>query len=403
MPKFTYKAKQGPDKSVEGEIFAETEASALSKLEGMGYVPVWVREQGLESHDGGGRAALKRVTRRDLNIFTRQLAGLIRAGVPILKALRTVKEQSSNKRLQLTVEKLAASVRDGRTLSDALSAHPRLFSELYVNMIRSGESGGVLDVILMQLADAGEKEEEVRRKVQSAVAYPALVLLVGAATVFTMLVFFLPKITKLFENFQDLPLPTRVLLKMSDLCSDYWHVALLPLILLGLILARLTSGGAGRTVIDRLKLSLPVVGRLIKEASIARFARTLSLLIRAGIPVEKGLTLSAETLNNSVLKTSIEGVKERIVQHGSSIAAGLERDQFFPVFVRNMVAVGEEGGSLEEALAEAAQFYEKEVEARISTITSLIEPMLILVVGGAVGFIVFAMLLPIFDITTRMR
>jgi type II secretory pathway component PulF len=398
MPKFLYKAKDGPEKTIDGELIAESRETALAVIEEMGYTPITVKEKGLDE-DSLGRLPFRRISTRDINVFTRQLAGLLKSGVPILRALRTVGEQSENVRFRRVVGEIEATVRDGAMLSAALAKHPRLFTELYVNMVRSGESAGVLDTILLRLADAREKEEDVRRKVSAALAYPSLVLVVGFVTVFVMLTFFLPRISDMFRSFSDLPMPTKILIGISDFCSKYWKAGLLPLILLIAILKRITSGGAGRGMVDSFKLRLPLAGKLIREAEVARFARTLSLLVEAGIPVERGLALSAATMNNSVLREEIDKVRRRTIEQGASIANGLRDASNFPSFARNMIAVGEESGRIDESLADVASFYEKEVDHSIALATSLIEPVLILLVGGVVGFIVFAMLLPIFAVT----
>ncbi len=402
MPTFIYRAKNGPTKTVEGELVAESETVALAKIDGMGFVPVWVQVKGSTAGSGRG-LRFSRIKQRDITVFTRQLAGLVKSGVPILRALRTVGAQSASVRFRGILEEIEARVRDGRMLSEAMVEHPRIFPELYVNMVRSGESAGILDEILLRLADAMEKEEQVRRKVQSALAYPALVLGVGILTVVAMLVFFLPGILALFEGFEELPASTRALMHISKFFESYWLGMVASVGLASLILARLSSGTTGRKAVDLLKLQLPLFGRLVKEAEVARFARTMSLLIGAGVPVERALSLGGATMKNRVLRAEIDDVISRTVHQGMSVTAGLERCKHFPVFVRNMVATGEEGGRLDESMADVASFYEREVEGHISLVTSLIEPILILGVGGIVGFIVFATLMPIIDLTKTIQ
>lgn len=402
MPKFSYKAKDGPVKDVEGELVAEDRTSALARIEKMGYHPVWVREKDADRAESPARSAAF-VSRRDVSIFTRQLAGLIKSGIPILRALRTVGEQSASRRFRSIVKHMEMSVRDGRMLSDALTEYPTLFPELYVNMIRSGESAGALDEMLYRLAEARDREDELRNKVRTAMAYPMLVLIVGFITVFVMVTFFLPKIADLFRTFASLPLPTRMLMRTSELCSRYWLWVLAPLVLALAVLKRMMSGPRGRHFMDSLKLRLPLIGGFLKEADVSRFARTMALLVRAGIPVEKALALSGRTLNNSVMRDEIEAVRRNTVEHGQSIADGLAGKGAFPVFARSMIAVGEESGRIDESLVDTAVFYEKEVERRIALSTSLIEPAMILLVGGVVGFIVFAMLLPILTVSSSIQ
>jgi type II secretory pathway component PulF len=257
----------------------------------------------------------------------------------------------------------------------------------------------VLDDILVRLAQARENEEDIRRKVGAAMAYPTLVVLVGVATVFIMLTFFLPRIAELFQRMeQTLPLPTRILLGLSDFLSRRWFWIVAPVVLVLAVLRRVTAGGAGRLLRDRVKLSLPGLRRFILQADIARFTRTFGVLLESGIPIDRALDLSGGALENEVLRREIVRLREETVERGASFSEGLKRAPHFPPFVANAAAVGEEGGRLAEALREVAEFYAGEVERGTRTVTTLIEPLLILVVGGVVGFIVFAMLLPIFEI-----
>jgi type II secretory pathway component PulF len=397
MPTYVYKAKDGPQRTVQGEVEAANRAEALARIDAMGYSPVSVAE----SETAASRRRLLfpgRVGPRDITVFTRQLGSLIRSGVPILRGLSTIAQQTENRRLRRVVEDLEATIRDGNMLSDALSRHPRLFPPLFVNMVHSGESGGALDTVLFRLADAREKDDEIRRRVQAAAAYPALVTVVGAVTVFVLLSFFMPRVVALFRDYQDLPLPTRILIGASEFFSRNWYWILLVGVLVAAVARRLAALEKGRTVVDAVKLRLPFVGRFVRESDIARFARTLALLLESGVSIDRALSLSADTLRNAVLREEVLRVREKTVRHGVSFSEGLRQCRQFPPFVANMSAVGEEGGRLEEALGEVASFYEKEVEQRSRVATSLVEPALILTVGALVGFIVFAMLLPIFKI-----
>jgi len=403
MAKFIYKAKNGPDKTVEGELDAETSAEAVARIDAMGYSPVWVREKDAEA----GRSGLwrKGISQREITVFTRQLASLTKSGVPILKALSTIAGQTGNIAFGKVIKDLENTIRDGSMLSEALARYPVLFPELYVNMVRSGESGGVLDTILFRLSESREKEEEVRRKVQSATAYPILVIFVGIITVLVLLIFFLPRVASIFKDYgyDKLPLPTRMVIGLSDFFAGSWYWMLIVIGLFAAIFKRLMSLEKGRITIDRMKLGLPILGKFIMESEVARFARTLSLLIQTGISIDKALGLSASVLNNAVLKEEVEEVRKNTITQGMSVSAGLKKARYFPAFVANMAAVGEEGGKLDESMLEIASFYEKEVEQQSRLATSLLEPLLILIVGVVVGFIVAAMLLPIFELSTVVR
>jgi len=401
MPRFVYKAKDGPRRTVEGELDAETRSAAVARIDMMGYSPVWVRERAEET-SRRVRFRGRRIRQRDVTVFTRQLASLQRSGVPILRAMSTIGQQTENSRLRRIIKSLEDSIRDGNMLSGALSEYPALFPEIYVSMVRSGESAGRLDTVLLSLADAREKEEETRRKVQAATAYPMLVIVVGIITIVVLLTFFLPRIIELFKDYGQLPLPTRILIGTNDFLRKYWHFIVLVGVLLFAVVRQLAALEKGRTFFDRIKLHLPLIGRYVLESEIARFARTLSLLIDAGIAIDKALALSADTFHNAVLKNEIREVRQRTVGQGMALSAGLKRTSYFPSFVANMSAVGEEGGRLPESLAEIASFYETQVEQQSRLATSLLEPVLILVVGAIVGFIVSAMLLPIFEIGTSI-
>ncbi|MDD4869655.1 MAG: type II secretion system F family protein [Kiritimatiellae bacterium] len=403
MSRFIYKAKDGPEKTVEGELEAGSRSEVVARLDAMGYSPVWVREK----NSAGDRTSLwgQRIGLREITVFTRQLASLTKSGVPILKALSTIADQTENKAFSRIVKDMESTIRDGSMLSEALSKYPALFPELYVNMVRSGESGGVLDTILIRLAESREKEEEVRRKVQSAVAYPILVVVVGVITVFVLLIFFLPRVASIFKDYgyDKLPLPTKMIIGLSDFFSESWYWLVLGIGLFLAVFKRIATLEKGRTMIDRMKLGVPLMGKFIKQSEIARFARTLALLIQSGISIERALGLSGSVLNNSILREEVEEIRKRTVNQGISVSAGLKKTKYFPPFVANMAAVGEEGGKLDESMMEIALFYENEVEQQSRLATSLLEPLLILIVGLVVGFIVAAMLLPIFELSTIVR
>jgi len=402
MPTFAYKAKRGPGDTVEGHLEAETRSAALQQLDTLGYTPVWVRESAGPARDGARRRGRGRIRRRDIAVFTRQLASLTRSGVPILRAMRTLSEQTANLRLQRVIADLQATVRDGSLVSAAMAEHPAVFPDLYVNMVRSGESGGILDTVLFRLADAQDREEEIRRKIQAAVAYPVLVLVVGLLTIVFLLGVFMPRVAALYRTYSDLPAPTQILIAISDFVSVAWYWIALVLLLAAAVVRRMAAVEKGRLFFDRIKLRMPVLGRTLLHSDIGRFARTLSLLTGAGIGIDRALALSRDTLRNTVLREEVERIRHDTVNRGATLSAGLERSRHFPPLVSNMAAVGEEGGALEESLAEIASFYENEVDLQSRLATSLLEPVLILAVGLVVGFIVAAMLLPIFRLSTGL-
>jgi type II secretory pathway component PulF len=403
VPTFAYKAKHGPDKTVDGEVQSENRAAAVARLERMGYSPLWIEEVA-GSQRGTPSTRGHKIKTRDITVFTRQLGGLLRAGVPILRALTTIQQQTENAALRGVVMEISGSVRDGRTFSESLSRYPALFSDLYVNMVRSGESAGMVDEILMRLAEARESDDEIRSRVIAAIAYPALVLSVGVLSVFVILTFFLPRIMHLFEGSTVvLPWPTRIVMAVSSVCSNYWGglVALVGVSLL--LLGRYFKTEAGRMALDGMLLKLPVIGAFAQDTDIVRFARTLALLVKAGISVDRALALSGNTLVNGRLRAAVLAAANETVHQGATVAAGFKRRSEIPGFVTNMVAVGEESGRLDEALMEVAAFYQRELDRDLRQVTTLLEPALILLVGVVVGFIIFAMLLPIFQIGQAVR
>ena len=403
MPTFAYKAKQGPDKTVEGEIAAENRSAAVARLERMGCSPLSLEEvAGTRRAVSGSR--LRKIKERDITVFTRQLAGLLRAGVPILRALTTIQQQTENASLQALIMEITGAVRDGRAFSESLARYPALFTDLYINMARSGESAGMLDEILMRLAEARENDDELRSRVLAAIAYPALVLSVGALSIFVILTFFLPRIMHLFEGTAVvLPFPTRMVLAVSSVFSHYWGILVIVAGIAVLLVRRYFKTETGRMALDGALLRMPVIGAFARDTDIVRFARTLALLVKAGILVDRALTLSGNTLMNRRLRAAVLAAADETVRQGATVATGFKRRPEIPEFVTNMVAVGEESGHLDEALLEVASFYQRELDRDLRQVTTLLEPVLILLVGIVVGFIIFAMLLPIFQIGQAVR
>lgn len=420
MPIYIYKAKKGPSALIQGEIEANSESQAVSKINDMGLAPVSVVEKGIGAKtviatpgEARGKQSQKeiaslvsllamtsaRVKTQDIDKFTRQLSSLVKASVPILRTLTLLSQQTENRALKSVIGDLEKQVKEGKMLSEAMSEYPKLFNNLYLNMIKAGEKSGSLDAILQRLADYREKDREVKRKIQAAMAYPILMILVGIATVFVMFTYFLPKLTVLFEGMrQTLPLPTRILISLSNFMSSNWYWILMLLVFLAALFGRIKRGSKRKFLFDMAKLRVPIIKDFVKNAEIAKFCNTLGLLLKNGIPIYESLELATEALDNEVLKERLSQAREEIVAQGAALSESLTKIKIFPRFTVNMIAVGEEGGKLEESLAEVARVYERELEQAMKVITSLLEPLLILVVGAVVGFIVFAMLLPIFDI-----
>jgi type II secretory pathway component PulF len=408
MPKFHYKAKRGPTEIVEGDMVAENSDQVVIKLDQMDLSPLSIFEQGNSEgqsqktqNAGPGKPAVRgrKIRAKDIDAFTWQLASLVKASVPILRSLTLIAQQTDNASFQVVVEDLKQQVKDGKTLSEAMRNYPKIFNNLFLSMVQSGERGGVLEEVLYKIAEHREKEQQMRRKIQSALAYPLVMLVVGVGTVFVMLTFFMPKFIGIFDRMKrELPLPTKVLINASNFMSEYWMWFIFAFVFVFVLFGRMRPGGKKKFFFDLIKLHTPLIKQFIRDAEIAKFCRTLGMLLKNGLPVYESLTLATNTLDNEVLRKQLEVTSKDIINQGATLSASLGKVKIFPNFAINMIAVGEEGGKLEGSLDGVAEAYEKEVEQAISVMTSLLEPLLILVIGGVVGFIVFAMLLPIFDI-----
>lgn len=403
MPIFVYKAKKGPTQIIEGNIEADSENVALAKLSQLGYYPISIQKETEYRAASGGALFFKRVKLHDLSVFTRQLSDLLDAGLTLHNALEIIYRQTENKFLQTVIGEIRDQVRDGRPFSETLKRYPDVFSDLYVSMAKSGETGGMLEDILARLAGFSEAQEMLQTKVKSAMAYPAVMASVGFVTIVVLITFVIPKIVTMFEDLgQALPLPTAILVGISDIFVHYWYILIGILAFFFFLIARIGKTEEGKLAIDQLKLKFPVTGELIKKAEISRFARTLGTLLQNGVPILESLEVVANTMQNAVLKKEIKDTYLG-VRDGKSLSKGLLAQKHFPPFATNMIAVAEEGGQLEKSLFKVADSYERETDNVIKIMTSLLEPILILTMGIIVGFIVISMLLPIFQINIIAR
>jgi len=394
--KYSYKAKRGI-KTIEGAIDADSQTQAISKLEAQGLLPVLVELQ-RAAHDAR-RIMQKRISSRDINTFTRQLASLIKSKVQLVKALEILSRETQNLRLKEIVSDLRDEIKDGKELSRALGKYPKYFSRVYVNMIASGEKGGLLENILLRLAEFADKEEEIKSKIRACLAYPLLMLAMGIITVFVMITFVMPKLISLFSGMnQTLPLATRILISISNFAGSYWYWG----ILLGALLIFVFKRFHLKKIIplEKIKLRLPLLGKYILIREIARFSRTLSMLINNGIPIRDAIDATLPTLASRALEEDLKIVSKDLAS-GLTVAKSLSKIACFPGFVISLIGVGEEAGRLDEALLEVATTYERQLDERTKVMSSLIEPVLILSIGLVVGFIVVAMLLPIFQMSLR--
>ncbi|MDD2751649.1 MAG: type II secretion system F family protein [Candidatus Omnitrophica bacterium] len=397
MPQYIYTAKPQPDKTIQGEIEAESESDAVTKLTKLGYFPVSIESVDI-SLEKKGFFSFRQVSKKEIVMFTRQLSNLISSGINIINGLNIISRQTPNKYFRAVINDVVGKIKDGKALSESLNYHPQIFSNLYVQLVHSGEVGGNIDGALERLSGFLEKEQEFSDSLRSALIYPIFILFVGAGTIVVLLTFVIPRLTVMFEDMgQVLPLPTRMLIAASGILRVYWWM-ILALVITGIFLFRRSQRIIANKIIwDRIKLKLAFFGDIILKSEISRLMHTLALLLSSGITITSSLDISAALAENEILRNELLKFKERI-NDGLSLSRCLSESKLFPSMVNSIVSVGEETGTLEKALLRISQDYEKEVDGTIKDLTRMLEPVIILVMGLIVGFIVISMLLPIFQI-----
>jgi len=401
LPIFEYRGVDTRGKDVRGIIDADTPRLARTKLKKSGLFPTEVQEAATERLAGRRDLSLtsliKRARIQDVSVMTRQLATLIGAGLPMVPALNSLSHQIENPNLKKVVSQIRERVNEGSSLTDALREFPRVFSNLYINMVAAGESSGALDIVLLRLADFTENQVKLRNRITAALIYPVVMVFLASAAVAFLMLRVVPKILELFEDWgRALPLPTVILLEITSFLKNYGWIVLLGLVggLLAMVFYFRTE--RGRFLFDRLILRIPTFGRLTRIIATTRFSRTLGTLLASGIPLLRAMNIVKNIVNNRVIAEAIENSQESIVE-GQSIAAPLARSGVFPPMVTDMIAIGENSGQLEHMLLKVSDAYDNQIETTVSGLTSILEPFLILIMGGVVLFIVLAVLLPIFE------
>lgn len=404
MPVFEYSGFNAAGKKVSGAIEGTGRRTVLQNLRSQGIFPTELREEkAAASARSGGRWRLaRRVPTGELANATRQLSTLLGAGLPLDEALGTVANQIEHERLARAYGTVRDEVTQGESLHDAFSRHPRIFPPLYINMVQVGENTGTLDKVLQRLADFMEDQARMRSKINAAMAYPILMALIGVGVLFFLFAFVVPKVVRMLEDLgQALPMPTLVLIRTSNFLAQWWWL-LLILVALGIFtLQRYSRTQAGRLRLDRLALTVPLFGRMNLLVATARFTRTLGTLLRSGVPLLKALEIARNLMENRVLRQAVEDT-EAAVREGEGLAAPIRRSGVFPPMVAQMAAVGERSGELEDMLFRVADTYEHQVDLTLNGLLSMLEPVMILLMGGVVGFIVLAILLPIFQASQGM-
>ncbi|MCK5214239.1 MAG: type II secretion system F family protein [Candidatus Omnitrophica bacterium] len=402
---FTYKAKHGPDKIIEGTLEADSIEKAVSKIMRLGYNPLDVKQASRKDFvkHRVGKSAGRRVSFADLALFTRQLSDLLDAGVPMLRTLGILKDQIKNADFKAVLNDIYEHVRDGGTLSSSLALFPGIFPPLYVNMVKAGEVGGNLVGVLQRLADFVEKEQEWRSQIITSLIYPALILVVGVGTIFVLLTWVIPRISDIFTDFSEtLPWPTFILMALSSFFSKFWWLIILLAIGGFFYTKKLLQIPQGKLWLDGKKLRLPLFGPFIRDAEISRFARTLATLLANGVVIVPALEAVCAVIENEIIRRQVREIT-RQVTGGVSLAQAVRGCDLFEETVVNMISVGEESGNLHKGLHKLGEYYERQTQRFIKRVTSLIEPLLILGVGLIVGFMVIAMLLPILQMNLMIQ
>jgi general secretion pathway protein F len=411
MPVYQYRGYKADGGSATGIVDAESPKVARLKLRKDGVFPTEMAEQEgakpIVARSGSGPVAgvgrSPALSVNDVALMTRQMATLLVAGLPLVDALGVLMDQTEKKSVKGLLADLRESIRGGASFSAVLERYPKDFSSIYVHMVRAGEASGALDQILFRLAEFLDKQLALKNKVTNAILYPAIMVIIGTLVLFFLLTFVVPKITAVFAHSkQALPWPTVVLMEISHFCSDYWMV-LLGMVLVGIwITRRFVRTETGHVMADRLLLKLPLIGQVARMVSISRLASTLATMLSSGVQLLDALDVSKRVMNNRILEQAVEEARQNI-REGETIAEPLKRSGEFPPLVTHMIAVGEKSGEMEEMLRRIGQIYDGEVDRVITRFTSLLEPVMIVVMGVIVLFIVVAILLPIFEMGQMVR
>ena len=397
MPAFTYTARTAAGELRTATVEAATAQDVVAQLRRQRMTVVKVDE------NAKSRKVRGSIKMRDIVIFTRQFSTMINAGLPLVQALDILAKQTENKVLAAATRDIVFDVESGHTVADALAKHPKAFSELYVNMVAAGEAGGILDTILMRLATFMEKNDALVRKVKGAMIYPGVIMSVAVIAIAVLLIFVIPVFQSMFEGIgMALPLPTRVVIGSSAFLRNFWWAVAGGLGVSVWLFRKYYATSSGKLVVDRALLRFPVLGDVLRKSAVSRFTRTLGTLISSGVSILDGLEITAKTAGNRVIQDAIMQSRASIAG-GDTIAAPLQKSAVFPPMVISMIAVGEQTGGLDEMLSKIADFYDEEVDAAVSGLLSLLEPIMIVFLGAVVGGMVVAMYLPIFDMINAVQ
>ena len=397
MPSFQYKAKRKDAETVVGNIFAGTKEEAVEKVHQLGLMPISIVSN---TPDDSPAAEVRwgRVSHKELYLFTRQLSNLTRAGVPILRALDIIGRQQKNAFFWQVIRKLHERIQEGSSFSDALQSYPKVFNSLYVTMIRAGEESGRLKEVTSDLALYLKRQGEIFSKVRTAVTYPAFMLFFGILTVFFILTYALPRITVIYDDLnQALPIPTVIVMKISSFLTNWWYVLVILIAVFAGAARKAKSSASLQHLANEIKLRTPVLGELFLKLELLRFCRTMEILLASGVSITRALKLSIPLIRQKVIQEELIHCQEDLIA-GKSFGQSLQKSSRIPEMFGQLISVGEESGALTETMGDIAGSYEQDTEESIKHATTLLEPLMIVLIGGIVGFIIFAMLLPIFQL-----
>jgi general secretion pathway protein F len=398
---FAYTASDKSGKIINGVMEAGSENAVIVKLHEWEYFPIAITPTSEQKTKGGPvkrRKLLTRISSKDVMTLTHQLSTLLDAGLPLDRSLTILIELTDNPRLKTIVESIQKNVQGGASLAESLAKHPKIFSKLYTNMVRSGEAGGVLEQILIRLSGFLENSQELKEYIVSAMIYPLLLLLVGGGAIVLMMTFVIPKFAQIFDDLgASIPVPTQILLSSANFIRSYWWLIFILLVLIGLVFRNYKNSPKGRKNWDNFKLNLPYLGEVISKIEVSRFSRTLGTLVNSGVPILNALNIVKDTLSNEVFRDALIEVHGGL-KEGEGVSGPLANTKVFPPLAIHMITVGEETGALEHMLLKVADTYENDVKVSVKRVVALIEPFMIMIMGLLVGFVVISMLLAIFSV-----
>lgn len=398
--KITYRATTKEGKTTQGILEARDTNEAVGFLRSKGLFPLYVKEVATQAFPFSN--FFQKSSNEDLVLFTRQLSSILSSGLTLMQALNILKEQVQNSYMKQIVDSLIADVQEGKTFADAIAKFPKVFSSIYISLIRAAESSGFLDKVLLRLADNLEKQQKLKSTIRSALAYPIIVIILMVVVMFVMMIFVIPQLTVLYQNLNiPLPFTTQVLVSVSNFTITFWPLVIGFVILLGVAYTRWVKTDSGKLITDTIKLKLPVFGVLIKKTIMAEFSRTFGLLVGAGTLVVQSLNESADTTGNVIYRSAIQEISKR-VEKGISIGDAMAAFDIFPPILVQMVKIGEQTGKLDESLLKVSEYFEREVDGTVKNLTTAMEPFIMIVLGIAVSFLIISIITPIYNLTSNI-